>query len=68
MSHLFKRKDDLKNINYGILKLSDTIMIKTLLFGDSVLNDSIIDYVNSNSITDCVIATKIFDDPIVTLL
>ena len=43
-------------------------MIKTLLFGDSVLNDSIIDYVNSNSITDCVIATKIFDDPIVTLL
>ena len=30
----------IKNFNYGILVLSDTIMAKTLLFGDSLLSDS----------------------------
>ena len=52
------------NINYGILELSDTIMTKTLLFGDSLLSD----FTNtpiSNSIIEYVIATKSFDDPIV---
>ena len=30
----------IKNFNYGILVLSDTIMAKTLLFGGSLLSDS----------------------------
>ena len=30
----------IKNIDYDILELSDTIMTKTLLFGDSLLSDS----------------------------
>ena len=35
----------IRNINYGILELSDTIMIKTLLFGDSLFSVS----TNTNS-------------------
>ena len=55
----------IKNINYGILELSDTIMTKTLLFGDSLLSDSTNTLI-LNSTIDYVIATKRFDDPIVT--
>ena len=55
----------INNINYGILELSDTIMNKTLLFGDSLLSDSTNTLI-LNSTIDYVIATKIFDDLIVT--
>ena len=55
----------IKNINYGILELSDTIMTKTLLFGDSLLSDSTNTLI-LNSTIDYVIATKKFDDTIVT--
>ena len=47
------------------MKLSDTIMTKPLLFGDRLLSD----FTNTlilNSTIDYVIATKRFDDPIVT--
>ena len=61
----------IKNINYGILKLSDTIMIKTLLLGDSSLSDSTSTPILNSTIDyqttiDYVIATKRFDGPIVT--
>ena len=55
----------INNINYGILELSDTIMNKTLLFGDSLRSDSTNTLI-LNSTIDHVIATKIFDDLIVT--
>ena len=55
----------INNINYGILKLSDTIMTKPLLFGDSLLIDSTNTLI-LNSTIDYAIATKRFDDPIVT--
>ena len=55
----------INNINYGILELSDTIMNKTLLFGDSLCSDSTNTLI-LNSTIDHVIATKIFDDLIVT--
>ena len=51
-------------MNYGILELSETIT-KTLLFGDSLLIDST-NTLTLNSTIGCVIATKRFDDPIVT--
>ena len=64
-----KQKNDLykqnKNINYGILELSDTVMTKTVLFGDSLLSDSTNTLI-LNSAIDYVIATKWFYDPIVT--
>ena len=49
----------IKNINYGILELSDTIMTKTLLFGDSLLSDSTNTLI-LNSTIGYVIATKRF--------
>ena len=55
----------INNINYGILELSDTMMTKTLLFGDSLLSYSTNTLI-LNSTIDFVIATKRFDDPIVT--
>ena len=55
----------IKNINYGILGLSDTIITKTLLFGDSCLSDST-NTLTLNSTIEYVIATKRFDVPIVT--
>ena len=55
----------IKNINYGILGLSDTIITKTLLFGDSCLIDSTNTLILNLTI-DYPIATKRFDDPIVT--
>ena len=71
-----------KNINHGLLKLSNTIMTKTRLFGDSSVSDStntlilntILDtilnilnyYIKYPFTIDYVIATKRFDEPIVT--
>ena len=55
----------IRNINHGILELSDTIMSKTLLFGESLLSDSANTLI-LNSTIDYVVATKRFDDPIVT--
>ena len=52
----------IKNINYGILKLSDNIMTKILLFDDS---DSTVTLILNLTI-DYVIATERFDGPIVT--
>ena len=54
----------LNKIN-GILEISDTIMTKTLLFGDGSLVDSTSTFM-LNSTNDHVIATKGFDDPILT--
>ena len=54
-----------KNINYDILELSNTIMTKILFFSDSLLSDST-NILILNSTVDYVIATKRFDDPIVT--
>ena len=54
-----------ENTNYGILELSNTIITKTLFFGDS----SVIDSTNTlilDSTIDYVIATKRFNNPIVT--
>ena len=48
-TYLYKRMtflNKIRNINYGILKLSNTIMTKTLLFDDSLLGDS--GYTNTN--------------------
>ena len=57
----------IKNINYGILELSDTTMTKTLLFGDSLLSDLLTtNTLILNLTTDYILATKRFDDPIVT--
>ena len=53
----------IKKINYGILELSDTIMTKALLFGDSLLSYSTNTLI-LNSKIDYVIATKRFDDPL----
>ena len=53
------------NTNYGILELSNTIITKTFFFGDS----SVIDSTNTlilDSTIDYVIATKRFNNPIVT--
>ena len=53
-----------ENTNYGILELSNTIITKTLFFGDS----SVIDSTNTlilDSTIDYVIATKRFNNPIV---
>ena len=55
----------IKNINYSILELSDTIITKTLLLVDSLLSDSTNTLI-LNSTIEYVIATKRFDDPIVT--
>ena len=55
----------MKNINYGLLELSDTIMTKTLLFDDSLLSDSTNALILYSTI-EFVIATKRFDDTIVT--
>ena len=55
----------IESINDGILELSDTLMTKTFLFGDSSLSDST-NSVILNSTIDYVIATKRFDGPIVT--
>ena len=49
----------------GILELNDTIMTKTLLFGDSLLIDSRNTLI-LNSTIDYIIAIKRFDDSIVT--
>ena len=54
-----------ENTNYGILELSNTIITKTLFFGDI----SVIDSTNTlilDSTIDYVIATKRFNNPIVT--
>ena len=48
----------IRNINYGILELSDTIMTKTLIFGDSLLSDST-NTLMLNSIVDCHTLRKI---------
>ena len=55
----------IRNINYGTLEYGDTIMTKTLFFGDSLLSDSTNTLI-LNSAIDYAIATKRFDDPIVT--
>ena len=55
----------IKNINYGTLELSETIITKTVLFGGSLLIDSTYT-LTLNSTIGFVIATKRFDDPIVT--
>ena len=55
----------IKDINFGICELSDTIMTKTLLLDDSLLSDST-NTIILNLTIDYVIATKRFDDPIVT--
>ena len=55
----------IKNINYHTLEYGDTIMTKTLLLGDSLLSDSTNTLI-LNSTLDYVIATKRFDDPIIT--
>ena len=47
-----------KNFNYGVLELSDTIMTKTLLFGNSCLSDSTNTLI-LNSTIEHVIATKV---------
>ena len=44
----------IRNINYGILELSDTIMTETLIFGDSLLSDST-NTLMLNSVVDYVI-------------
>ena len=54
----------IKNTSYRILELSDTVMTKT---HDNLLSDSTNTLI-LNSIIDYVIATKRFDDPIVTQL
>ena len=48
----------IRNINYGMLELSDTIMTETLLFGDSLLSDST-NVLILNSTIDYVIATTV---------
>ena len=48
-----------------VKELSDTIMTKTLLFGDSSLSDSPNTLILDSTI-DYIIATKRFDGPIVT--
>ena len=53
------------NTNYGILELSYNIMTKTLFFGDSLVVDSTNTLILDSTI-DYVIATKRFDNPIVT--
>ena len=53
------------NTNYGILELSYTIMTKTLFFGDSLVVDSTNTLILDSTI-DYVIATKRFNNPIVT--
>ena len=53
------------NTNYGILELSYTIMTKTFLFGDSLVIDSTNTLILDSTI-DYVIATKRFNNPIVT--
>ena len=55
----------IRNINYGTLEYGDTIMTKTLFFGDSLLSGSTNTLI-LNSAIDYAIATKRFDDPIVT--
>ena len=55
----------IKNINYGLFELSDTIMTKTLLFDDSLLSDSTNTLI-LNSTIEYAIVTKRFDDTIVT--
>ena len=54
-----------KNVNYGILELNETIIIKTLLIGDSSLSDSTNGLILNSSI-EYVIATKKFDGQIAT--
>ena len=54
----------IKNTSYRILEFSDTVMTKT---HDNLLSDSTNTLI-LNSIIDYVIATKRFDDPIVTQL
>ena len=54
----------IKNTGYHILELSVTVMTKT---HDNLLSDSTNTLI-LNSIIDYVIATKRFDDPIVTQL
>ena len=54
-----------KNVNYGILELNETIIIKTLLIGDSSLSDSTNSLILNSSI-EYVIATKKFDGQIAT--
>ena len=53
------------NTNYGILELSYNIMTKTLFFGDSLVVDSTNTLILDSTI-DYVIATKRFNNPIVT--
>ena len=55
----------IRNIDYGILELSNTIMTKTLLFGDSLLRYST-NSLKLNSTIQHIIVTKRFDDPIAT--
>ena len=55
----------IKNINYGILELRDTIMTKSLHFGDSSRSDPT-NTLTLNSAIDYAIATKRFDSSIVT--
>ena len=54
-----------KNVNYGILELNETIIIKTLLIGDSSLSDSTNSLILNSSI-EYVIATKKLDGQIAT--
>ena len=54
-----------KNVNYGILELNETIIIKTLLIGDSSLSDSTNSLILNSSI-EYVIATKKFNGQIAT--
>ena len=53
------------NTSYGILELSYNIMTKTLFFGDSLVVDSTNTLILDSTI-DYVIATKRFNNPIVT--
>ena len=53
------------NTNYGILELSYNIMTKSLFFGDSLVVDSTNTLILDSTI-DYVIATKRFNNPIVT--
>ena len=56
--------NNIRNINFGILKLSNITLTETLLFDDSLLGVSTNTLI-LNSTTGYVIDTKKFDDPIV---
>ena len=57
--------EKIKGINCGILELKDAVVTKNLLFGDNTLS-TFSNTLILNSIIDYVISTKIFDDSILT--